>query len=67
MHRLTVSILDVSNALQNTNVLIHKIVCASPPTYFIDWSEIYYPNVRLNLYYGKFFIQFANIIQGTKP
>ena len=44
MQRLTVSILDVSNAFQNTNVTIHKIVCVSPPPYYRDWFEISYPN-----------------------
>ena len=36
MHRLTARILDVSNAIQNTNVPIHEIVCVSPPTYYLD-------------------------------
>ena len=30
MHRLTVSILDVSNEFHNSNVPIHKIVCVYP-------------------------------------
>ena len=31
MHSLTVSILDVSNVLQNTNVPINEIFCVIPP------------------------------------
>ena len=47
MHRLTVRILDDSNAFKNTNVPIHEIVCVIPPPYYLDWFERYYPNVRL--------------------
>ena len=36
MHRLTVRILDVSNAFQNKNVPIHERVCVSPPPYYLD-------------------------------
>ena len=36
MHRLTASILDVSNVFQNTNVTIHEILCVSPPPYYLD-------------------------------
>ena len=67
MHRLTARILDVSNAFQNTNVPIHKRVFVSPPPYFIDWFEISYPYVPINRYYGPFFLQCMNGIQGTKP
>ena len=37
MHRLTGSILDVSNVFQNTNVPIHERFCVSPTPYYIDW------------------------------
>ena len=57
MHRITYRILDVSNAFQNKNVTINERFCVSPPPYFIDWLERYYPNVPLNLYYGPFCIQ----------
>ena len=67
MHRLTAMILDVSNAFQNTNVPIHERVCFSPPPYYIDLFEVYYPNVPLNLDYGPFCLQYMNGIQGTKP
>ena len=40
MHRLTARILDVSNEFQNKNVPISDRLCASPPTYFLDWFEI---------------------------
>ena len=40
MHRLTDSILDVSNAFQNTNVPIHERVCVIPPPYYLDLFEI---------------------------
>ena len=60
MHRLTARILDVSNAFQNTNVPIHEIVCVSPPPYYLDWFEIYYPNVLLNQDDGTFFLQCMN-------
>ena len=55
MHRLTARILDVSNAYQNENVPIHERSCVSPPPYYLDWFEISYPNVPLNLDYGTFF------------
>ena len=67
MHRLTASILDVSNAFQNTNVPIHEIFCVSPPPYYLDWFERSYPNVPLNRYDGPFCLQCMNGIQGTKP
>ena len=57
MHRLTSSILDVSNAFHNTNVPIHEISCVGPPPYNLDWFEISYPNVPLNRYDGPFFLQ----------
>ena len=67
MHRLTTSILDVSNAFQNTNVLIYEIVCVSTPPFYLDWFEISYPNVPINRDDGPFCIQCMNEIQGTKP
>ena len=67
MHRLTSSILDISNSFQNTNVPINEIVCVIPPPYYLDWFEMYYPNVPLNLYYDPLFLQCTNGIQGTKP
>ena len=54
MHRLTAIILDVSNASQNTNVPINERVCVSPPPYYLDFFERYYPNVPLNRYDGPF-------------
>ena len=67
MHRLTYRILDVSDEFKNTNVPIHERVCVSPPPYYIDWFDRYYPNVSLNQYEGTFFLQCMNGIQGTKP
>ena len=67
MHRLTASILDVSNAFHNTNDPIHERVCVIPPPYYLDWFEITYPNGPLNRYYGPFCLQCLNVIQGTKP
>ena len=67
MHRLIARILDVSNAFQNKNVPIYERFCVSPPPYYIDWFEISYPYVPLNLYYGSFFLQCMNVIQGTQP
>ena len=67
MHILTAKILGVSNAFQNTNVHIHERVCVIPPPYYLDWFERSYPNVPLNQYYGPFFLQCMNVIQGTKP
>ena len=66
MHRLTASILDVSNAFQNKNVPIHVRVCFSTPPYYLDWFEKYYTNVPLNQDYGPFFLQFMSGIQVTK-
>ena len=65
-HRITARILDVSNAFQNTNVTINERVCVSPPPYYIDCFERYYPNVPLNKYVGPFCIQYMNGIQGKK-
>ena len=67
MHRLTARILDVSNAFQNKNVLINERVCASTPTYYLDWFERSYPNIPLNRDDGPFCLQCMNVIQGTKP
>ena len=57
MHILTVRILDVSNPFQNTNFTIHERVCVSPPPYYIDWFEIFYPNFPINQDDGTFLIQ----------
>ena len=67
MHRLAASILDVSNSFQNTNVPIHERVCYSTPNYNLDWFEISYTNVTLNIHDGPFCLQCMNGIQGTKP
>ena len=67
MHRLTASILDVSNSFQNTNFPIHERVFVSPPPYYLDWFERSYPNVPINRGYGPFFLQYMNGIQGTMP
>ena len=48
MYILTVRILYVSNAPQNTNVPINKRVCFSPTPYYLDWFEKYYPNFPIN-------------------
>ena len=65
MHRLNVSILDVSNAFHNKNVTINERVYVSPLPYYLDWFEIFHPNIPLNIYYGPFCIQCMNVIQGT--
>ena len=67
MHRLTARISDVSNAFQNNFFPIYERVCVIPPPYYIDWFEISYPNVPLNLDDVKFCLQCMNEIQGTKP
>ena len=64
MHRLTASILDVSNEFQNKNVSIQEIVFISSPPYYLDWFEISYPNINLNQDDGPFFLQRRNGIQG---
>ena len=66
IHRLTASILDVTNAFQNTNLPIHERFFVSPPPYYLDWFERYYPNVPLNRDYGPFCLQCMNGIQGKK-
>ena len=48
MHIINAIILDVSNDLQNTNILIHEIVSVGPPPYYLEWFEKYYPNVTPN-------------------
>ena len=67
MHRLTDSILDVSNIFQHINIPVNEIICVSPQAYYLGWSERYYPNVPLNIYYGPLCLQFMNLIQGRKP
>ena len=67
MHRLTVRILDVSNASNNTSVHIHERVCVVQPPYYIDCFERSYANVPVNRGDGQFYIQCTNGIQGTKP
>ena len=66
MHIFTASILDVSNAFQNTNVPIHGRVCVIPSPYYLNWFEISYPNVPINRYDGSFYLQRMNLIKGTK-
>ena len=46
---------------------IHERLCVSPPPYYIDWFEKYYPTVHLNQDEVPFFIQFMNGINVTKP
>ena len=67
MHKLTASILGVSNSFQNKNVPIHERFCVSLPPYYLDWFEKYYPNVPLNLDDGPFCLQCMNVIQVAKP
>ena len=67
MNRLTARILDVSNAFKNTNAPIHERVCVSPPPYYLEWFEIFYPNVPQNQDDVPFCLQCMNRIQGTKP
>ena len=66
IHRLTASIWDVSNYLQNNHFPINEIVCVSLPPYNMDWFEKYYPNFLLNWYDVPFFIQYMNGIKGLK-
>ena len=63
---VTASILDVSNAFQNTNVTIHERVCVGKPPFYLDCFERPYPNVTLNRYEGPFFLQCTSGIQRTK-
>ena len=67
MNILTSRFLDFINAFQNNNVPINERICVSPLTYYLDWFKRYYPNVPLNWYYGSFFLQCMNVIQGVKP
>ena len=66
MHILTARILDVSNALHNTNITINERVCVSSPPYYLEWFEKYYPNVPLNGNDVSFCLQCMNVINGTK-
>ena len=67
MHRLTDSILNIGNAFQNKNVTIHERFCVSPPPYYLDWFEKYFPNVTLNQDDGTFTLKYTNGIQGKNP
>ena len=67
MHRINARILDIIKAFQNTNVSINEILCVSPPPYYLDCSEKYYPNDNLNIDDGQFFIQLVNGIKEIKP
>ena len=67
MHRLTDMILDVSNAFQNKNILIHERVFFIPPPYYLDWLEKSYLNLPLNKYDGIFTLQCMNGIQCKNP
>ena len=42
MHIIIASILDVSNASQNTNTPTHERVCAIPPPCYMEWFEKYF-------------------------
>ena len=66
MNIRTDRILDVSNAFQNKNAPIQKLVCVIAPHYYLDWFEKYYPNVTLNRYGGPFCLQCMNGIQEKK-
>ena len=55
-----------SNLFQNKNVPIHELFFVSPPPYYLDWFEKYYPNVPLNLDEDPFFLKCVYRIQGTK-
>ena len=66
IHRLNAIILYFSNEFQNKNFPIHERVCVSPPTYYLDWFEISYPNVPLNRNDGPFCLQCMHGIQGKK-
>ena len=63
MHRLTDSILDVSNSFHNRNASIHEIFYVSPPYYSLYWFERSYPNAPLNRDKGIFCLQRMNGIQ----
>ena len=65
MHRLTARILNVTNYLHNTNVPIHERVCVSPPPYYLDWFEKYYPNFPLNRY-GVIYFSMNECNKGNK-
>ena len=67
MNRITARILYVSNIFQNKNVSIYERFCISPPPYYLDWFEIYYPNVPLNIDNGELCLQCMDVIQGINP
>ena len=50
IHILTAITLDVFKSLHYTNFPTNERVCVSPPPYYLDWYEKYYPNVPLNRY-----------------
>ena len=67
MHRLTSSILDMSNAFQNTNDPIHEMGCFSSQHYYLDWFEKSYRNIPFNQDGGQFFLQYMHVTEITKP
>ena len=54
MHRPTVRCLCVIDTFYNTNSPIHEIFDVSPPPYYMDWFEKYFPIVPLNRHDSPF-------------
>ena len=67
MHIIAARILDLSNDFQNTNLPIPERFCVSPPPYYLDCFEKYYPNIPLNQDDLPLCIQCMDGIQGTEP
>ena len=54
-HIINTRVLNTSNAFQNFP--IYERVSFSPPPYYLDWFEISYPNVTINLDDDPFCLQ----------
>ena len=64
--RLTLGILDVTNAFQTTIKDPSKRIFATLPPFYLNWFKKYYPNVSLDPSPGPYVVQVCNGIQGDK-
>ena len=66
-HGLTLYIIDIHNAFQNTLFNINECVYMHLPPYYLQWFKMYYPNYKLPSTKTFYILQSIHAIQGTKP